>query len=265
MHVTPPILAKSPLRQMLYEKTGQQLVLEGSFAQSAGVVQTWTYSTEASPFVWHVSVGMPSARGALMQLPQYEFTDSTVQPWGNVLPPSGPRLRIAVAQHIPASGSPAQSALPVHATTSLAGQLLLHFVVWFTRSAQQVSELGQATWGQVPPPSVLPPLLPPELPPAPPLLPVPTPPELPLLLPPELPAPIPLELPETPPLEEPPEEPPAPPPSSEVVDELLPHAIQTSVLATTAAAPNEIFREIREIMGTTLRCGGGTLPRAAFR
>jgi hypothetical protein len=156
-----------------------------------------------------------------------------------------------VAQHIPASGSLAQSAVPVQATVSSGAQDALHVVSWFTRSAQHVSPLGHATCGQAVPASVLPPLLlpllvPELLPELPPLLPAPLlefPPLLPLLLP---PAPL-LELPE--PL--PPEEPPPPPPSSEVaeVGALVPHAIQTSVLAITSAAPTETFREIRDFMG----------------
>ena len=114
---------------------------------------------------------------------------------------------------------------------------------------------------------MIPPLLPPELPLAAPLLlPLATPLELPTL-PLELPVAPPLELPELVPLEEPL----GPPPSSEpdVVGELLPHAIHTSVLATTAAAPNEMFREMRDFMGRTSGRGGdpntGGLPRRPRR
>jgi hypothetical protein len=205
--------------------------------------------------VWHVSAGDPSSSAALLHCPQYELIDSTWQLWGNVFPPSAPLLRTAVAQHsVPPSVEPAQSAAPVHPTRSSGAHELLHEVPSVAISAQQLSPVGQAVWGHAPAlPLLLPPLEPPLLPPLePPLLPplelaVPPPP---LLL-------LPLEPPLEPPPEELPDEPPEPPPGFDEPPlgvELL-HAIQTNVLATTAAPP-EIFSSDRYFMVCTLRIEG---------
>ncbi len=56
---------------MLYEKTGQHDVYPFvSLEQSAGPLHTCTFSTEASPFVWQVSAGVPTLIAELLHKPQ---------------------------------------------------------------------------------------------------------------------------------------------------------------------------------------------------
>ncbi len=130
----------------------------------------------------------------------------------------------------------------MQATKSSGAHELLHVVPFVVISAQHCCPVGHAVCGHTPVP---PPL---ELPAAPLLLPLVLPLELPLVLPLELPpAAVPLELPVLVPLELPtaPDEPPLDdPPALPESDE--PHATQTSVLATTAAAPKETERDVRE-------------------
>jgi hypothetical protein len=151
-------------------------------------------------------------------------------------------MRTALAQHcVPPSLDPAQSDGTVHATVLFDAQVVSHEALAVEMSAQH-APLVHGVPGQ---PAEEPPL---ELPEPLPLLP---PDELPLAEPPDEP-PLPLA--------EPPDELPLPPPSAPDpgfgVDELL-QAIQTSVLATRSALPNDAEMDARDAMNS-LQCGPQT-------